>query len=357
MEDVAAKAGVSRALVSLVMRESPKVSAKSKAAVLKAAEELNYRPNLLARSLASKRSMMLGVVFNDLHNQYFAEVADGIEQVASRASYRLVINSSHRSVAGERKAIETFLELLVDGVIVLGTQTPWELLADLRSRTQVPITAASRQFAPTSPGVSDAIDLAPATDPHALTLDSVTTDDEAGAQIAIDHLVDLGHRRITHVDGGDGAGACERRVGYRAAMMRHGLDEHVDVISGEFTEDAGRRAAASVLKRPTPPTAIFAANDLVAAGIITEANRLGLGIPTDLSVIGYDNTSLASLDLIRLSTINQPRRLMGQIAAELTIERLNDGRTQAEHRLLRPTLIKRSTTGPHPSVGPTTTTT
>lgn len=325
MEDVAARAGVSRALVSLVMRNSPKVSDKSRAKVLAAAEDLGYRPNLMARNLASQRTRTVGLLLNDLHNPYFAELADGVIEAADEAGYRVVINTGLRDPAVERTALETFIEFRCDGVIACGPRLDVDGLNTIAK--EIPLVGAAL----------------PVTSEH---YDTVSNDEGHGTALAIDHLVDLGHTDIVHIDGGNGSGSALRREGYRSAMARHNLTP--DVVEGNFTERSGVAAVGEILKRPTMPTAIFTANDLTAAGALDRLDSEGLRVPTDISLIGYDNVSLSALGHIALTTINQPRRAIGGLALRTLLQRLDGTRTTSVDYVLPPDLVVRSTTGPNP---------
>jgi DNA-binding LacI/PurR family transcriptional regulator len=161
----------------------------------------------------------------------------------------------------------------------------------------------------------------------------------------LDHLIELGHERIAHVDGGSGAGGPQRRSAYLRGMRAHGLGRHSLVIPGDFTEEAGVTAAEELLARRELPTGIFAANDMVAAGLLGGFDRAGVDVPGDVSIVGYDNISIAHLAHVSLTTVDQPRTEMGRLALELLLDRI-DNRRPNEVRLIEPSLVVRSTTGP-----------
>lgn len=324
LEDVAHVAGVSRALVSLVMRESPRVSDESRRRVTAAALKLGYRPNLMARNLAARKTMTIGVLLNDLHNPWFAEVTDGIHDVVEQRGYQFILASGQRSTELESRALDTFLASRVDGIIVAGCRLPAARL-DAVAR-EVALVSVGRVL-PKSP------------------LGSVTTDDEHGARLAVEHLHQLGHRHIAHIDGGKGAGAAPRRRGYMKTMKGFGLADHAQIVAGDFTEAAGARGAERLLHAATLPTAIFTANDLSGVGALDAIERGGLLVPDAISVVGFDNTALAALNHIGLTTIHQPRREMGAAAATMLIDAIND-RGALTDVLMAPSLVVRHTTAP-----------
>ncbi len=323
IHDVAKRAGVSKSLVSLVMQESPYVSDERRAAVLAAIDELGYRPNTMARSLVQQRSHLIGVMLSNLHNPFFADVVTGIEARALESGYRAFFNSGIRVPEREAIALETLLELQADGLILAGT------LLDMKTVNQagrsVPIVLITRAT-------------------RSKDVDSVSGDDRAGARMAVDHLVSLGHTRIAHIDGGRGAGAKRRRRGYEKAMQDHDLDPVV--ATGSYTEEGGVAGVRDLIGTGSNPTAIFAANDLAAIGCLQALSDAGRSVPDDVSLVGYDNAWLAGLQHLSLTTIDQPREKIGSTAVELLIERLEHGRSESRHIVLEPALVVRSTTAP-----------
>lgn len=327
IHDVARRAGVSKSLVSLVMRDAPNVSDSRRAAVKKAAAELGYRPNAAAKNLVRGRSFVIGVVVADLRNPFFTDIVDSIAEATAEAEYRTLIGAGFQSATREAESVDTLLQLRVDGLILGGSHlsiTDIEIAAH-----NAPVVLISRATR------SDAVD-------------SVMVDERLGSKLAVDHLTSLGHRRIAHLHGGPGAGAKARLSGYKAAMKANGLADRVQTVAGNYTEEGGAIATRSLLSGPNAPTAIFAGNDFSALGALSAARELGLRVPHDLSIIGFDNTSLSGVGPIQLSTIDQPGSEIAYHAVSLLFERL-EGRSEGKRIVVQPTLVERATTGPVPT--------
>jgi DNA-binding LacI/PurR family transcriptional regulator len=323
MDDVAARAGVSRALVSLVIRESPKVSPARREAVLRAAAELGYSPHAMARRLASRESTVLAVLVSDLHNPYFADVVEGIDSAARAAGLEVILGSGGRRAAGERRTVQTLLSFRPAGLVLLSPVVSATVIE--RAAEAGPVVAVERLL-------------------RLDGVDTVNDDGAAGSALVVNHLVGLGHRRIVHLDGGHGAKSSTRRRGFIDAMHQHGLEPWVE--PSEYTEEAGAAAVQRLLSVGRRFTAVVAANDINALGALGALTEAGVAVPDQVSVVGYDNTSLAGLRQIGLTTVDQPRVDMGRLAVQALLERLRDGRAAPVRHLLHPSLVCRRSSGP-----------
>lgn len=326
IRDVAARAGVSKSLVSLALANAPRVAPETRELILAAAEEIGYRRNAAAHALVARRTRTIGVFVLDLHNPMTADVLDAVQAEARRRDYRTIVVVGGEDAAAERAELEKLLEFRVEGILALGHRLPH---------------GAEAAIGEDCPAVI--IGSAPRGIEH---LGSISNDDVMGAGLAVDHLAALGHRRIAHVDGGASAVADDRRRGYLAAMRRHGLDEHATVVPGSFSDEGGYRGARAALAAQDPPTALFVVNDLAAMGALAAVADAGLAVPGDVSVVGYDGTALAGMRPIGLTTVGQPLHELGTRAAAHLCGSL-DGAAPAEpHLLLHPVLVERRTTAP-----------
>lgn len=324
MEDVAARAGVSRALVSIVFRDVPGASDATRARVLAAAAELGYQPDRRASRLGRSRTRMLGVVFSVGH-AFHGELVDGVYAAAAGTGYEVVL-SGVTPRRGEGEAVRALLAERCEGVVLLGPSMRAADLSELARR--VPTVAALR-------------------DVRATGVDVVRTDDAAGVRQAVEHLHALGHTRVAHVDGGRAAGAAQRRRGFRTALRTLGLGEGL-VVTGGLTEEDGARAGQQLRERPARqrPTAVVAFNDRCALGVVDELRRAGLGVPEDVSVVGFDDITAAGWAHIALTTVHQDADTIGRLAVERLAARLDDGTGPGPAAVVPPSLVVRSTTGP-----------
>jgi DNA-binding LacI/PurR family transcriptional regulator len=323
LADVAARAGVSTALASIVIRGVRGASAESRQRVLQAADELGYRPDTRARLLRSSRSRLLGVVFGVQH-PFHGDLVGGLYQAADQIGYDLAL-SAVTPARYEPRAVRSLLQDRCEALILLGPQAPTSDLADLAARLPVVVVARAVRHR---------------------AVDVVRTADDEGLHQAIDHLVALGHGRIAHIDGGRAPGAADRRRGYRQAMRRHGLDAGARILPGGLTEDDGAAAAHVLLDTPAGqrPTAVTVFNDRSATGVLDVLHRAGLTVPGDISVIGYDDSRLARLSHVDLTTVAQDAEQMTTLAVTRAIDRLNG--TPVDHRelVIPPRLVVRGTT-------------
>lgn len=323
IRDVAARAGVSKSLVSLVLRSADGVRPEKRAAVLSAVEELGYRPNAAARSLSERRTRTVGVLLDDLRNPWFVELLDGLNSRLYDSGLHMLLADGHLNRRLGEDLTRTFTELRVDGLIAIGTLQDPEALRAAAGRIPT-VVAGTRE--PVLPGV-----------------DIVAGDDEHGARLATEHLIGLGHRHIAHIAGHGAVGALRRRS-FEATMREHGLGDSAVVEQGDLTEEGGYRATVRLLSRPRRPTAVFAVNDMSCVGALSAAEESGLRVPRDLSLVGYDNTYLSRLRHLWLTTVDNASHDVGRRAAQRLLDRIEDPERLAEVELTVPFLEVRGST-------------
>lgn len=324
LADVAARAGVSTALASIVVRRAPGAGAATRERVLQAADDLGYRPDTRARLLRSSRSRLLGVVFG-VQEPFHGDLVTGLYDAAAAAGYELAL-SAVTPRRDERRAVDGLLEDRCEALVLLGPRSPAQHLADLAARLPVVVVARAVR----SPAV-----------------DVVRTAEGEGLRRAVDHLVGLGHRGIAHVDGGRAPGAAERRRGYQEAMRRHRLDGEVRVVPGGPTEEDGAAAARALLEGPVP-TAVTVFNDRCATGVLDVLRRSGIAVPGRTSVVGYDDSRLARLSHVDLTTVAQDARRMTALAVARAVDRVEGGVPGRREQVVPPRLVVRGTTAPAP---------
>jgi DNA-binding LacI/PurR family transcriptional regulator len=329
IRDVAQRAGVSKSLVSLVLRNSGPVRDDKRRAVLAAIDELGYRPNAAARSLSERRTRTVGILLNDLRNPWFVDLLHGVNAVLHDEGLRALLADADLSRQIGEDLTRTFLDLGVDGIIAVGTQP--DASAVRTAALQVPTVVAG------------------AREPLLPTVDVVANDDEHGARLATDHLLELGHQRIAHIAGPGVVGEIRRRS-FLATMAAADPASSATVQPGDTTEEGGYRAMVRLLGEDPRPTAVLAFNDLAAIGALSAAEEFGLVIPRDLSIVGYDNTSVSRLRHLWLTTVDNASFDVGRRAARFLLRRMERPDRPAEVSLSTPTLQIRGTTGPPPSL-------
>ena len=328
MRDVAVRAGVSITTVSHVINESRPVSQELRLRVLAATRELDYQPNLLARGLRCGQTHTLGVIVPDSANPFFAEVARGIEDTVFKHGYNIILCNSDGDLDKELLYANVLSLKQVDGILFVAVGVSTEHILALEGQS-IPVVVVDREV------------------PHA-AVDSVLTDNARGGWLATRHLLDLGHRRIACVAGpSDVAPSAERLTGYRRALDDDAIpvDEAL-ILRGDFQYESGHQAARHLLSMDSPPTAIFASNDLMAIGAISAAVEMGQHVPADLSVVGFDDVRLASFANPALTTVAQPKYEMGVVAATMLLERMRDPGMPPRRRVLDTELIVRRSTAP-----------
>jgi DNA-binding LacI/PurR family transcriptional regulator len=323
MADVAAAAGVSKALVSIVFRGAAGASDATRARVFRAAEQLGYRTNRTASLLKLRRTRHLGVTMN-VRNAFHAELVETIQEAADREGYQIVLSTVTGS-HDERRAIETLLEFRCESLILLGSELGRRMLDDLAA--SVPVVLVGRRV------VTDSVDV-------------VRTADDKGLALVVDHLVGLGHHHIAHIDGGRHTISADRRRGYRTAMRRHGEEQRLQIMSGGSSEADGWRAADQLLRCDPLPTAVTTFNDHCAMGVIDRLARSGVAVPEVISVAGYDNAPIAQFAAVNLTTVSQEAPIQAQWAVRAAVERLEGRRNETRESILEPRLIVRGSTGP-----------
>jgi DNA-binding LacI/PurR family transcriptional regulator len=310
LHDVAARAGVSKSLASLALQGSPKVAPASREAILAAADELGYRPNRTASSLVRQRTHTIGVHILDLHNPVFAEILDGVQEAVRGHGYSTLLVTGNADPATERTEITRLLESRVEGLVLIAHRLSDEDLTAIAAEVPTVVVTWRTEGIP--------------------GLDSVAGDDCAGARLAVEHLVGLGHARIAHVSGGDNRIARERRAGYEQAMLAHGLEPLV--VDGAFTEQGGYAGTDRAVDAGA--TALVVANDLAAIGALAALRARALRVPVDVSVVGYDGMRL--LDSLDLTTVAQPLAGISHPAKD------------SVHRQVETRLVARGSSGPAP---------
>ncbi|GMM90771.1 DNA-binding transcriptional regulator CytR [Vibrio fortis] len=328
MKDVAQLAGVSTATVSRALMNPEKVSVTTRKRVETAVLEAGYSPNTLARNLRRNESKTIITIVPDICDPYFAEIIRGIEDAAVENDYLVLLGDSGQQKKRESSFVNLVFTKQADGMLLLGTDHPFDV--SKAEQKNLPPMVMACEFAPE------------------LELPTVHIDNLTSAFEAVNYLAQLGHKRIAQISGPTSATLCQfRQQGYQQALRRAGVTMNPAYSTvGDFTFEAGAQAVRQLLALPEQPTAIFCHNDAMAIGAIQEAKKLGLRVPHDLSIVGFDDIQFAQYCDPPLTTISQPRYEIGRQAMLMMLDMLKGNDVQAGSRLLEAKLVVRGSTAP-----------
>jgi LacI family transcriptional regulator len=325
LRDIAVKAGVSVNTVSRALRNKPDVSEKTRAMIFHLAQELGYV--LLPQMASTDKILTIGVLVQDILNPYYAKIVQGIEDVLWQERAKFLFGCSYRQESKERDIFSFFCQQQVDGLLIGSVVNPEYLVTQLQSMT-IPVTALSQRF-------------------EECQVDYVVNDNYSGAILVMEHLLKLGHTRIAHISGLDTQTSAQERLrGYQDALTRAGIaDDNRLLRTSDNTIESGYYLAKDLLQSVEDLTAMFAYNDLVALGAFRAIREANLQVPADISLVGYDDITIAEFFEVPLTTVRQPMQEIGRKAAEVLLEKIRSGRDHEVQRIvLKPRLTIRSST-------------
>lgn len=332
IKDIARAAGVSHSTVSRALSDSPLVSDETKARIQHLAQEMGYSPNILARSLVTRQTYSVGVVVTTIADPFVAEVVQSIEATAHDYGYTVILCTSGAEPEREIAAVEMLRSKRVDGVIVTSSRVG-ALYLDHLERIGVPIVLINNH-----------------NEESGRYTFTVTVDNRHGGSLATEHLLELGHRRIGYVTApADHSSDLDRMAGYRQALIESGVQpDPTLIISGNGRFDGGERALKALIELETPPTAVFCYNDMTAMGLISATRQVGLSVPQDVAVVGFDDIPFSRYFYPPLSTIAQPKVAMGQLAMKMAISLMSidweEDAEQLSNIIVRGELVVRAST-------------
>jgi DNA-binding LacI/PurR family transcriptional regulator len=304
--DVARKAGVSPKTVSNVVNDRPVVKPETREKVLRVIRSLEYRPSAVARSLVTRSRRMIGFILTDIKNPGFPELVEASANIARQNGFMLLLCNAGRDPNEETRFVDLLIEEQVDGVIISSSLEGSEA-ADTLARRGIAVVLVNRH-------------------PRKINVNFFGVENEVGGYVATRHLLSLGHRRIVHLRGEpETSTSQEREAGFRRAMQESGLPvDEGKFFLGDFLAEASREAATRFLSTVERPTAVFAANDVMAIAVIDVALQMGMRVPQDLAVVGFDDIPIASTSPIGLTTIHTDLRLISEQATHLLLDMIRD---------------------------------
>ena len=327
IHEVARRAGVSIATVSRVFSRPDAVAANTRRKVMQAVSQLGYAPNSAGKHLRTQKSGKLLVIVPDISNPFYSRILQSIEEAAQREGYAVLLGDTQQDVNREERYAQMLRRREAEGLIVVGHALPDAAIAISEElTTSAPIVAGCEVNR----------------DVH---IPSVHIDNHAAARDAMEHLYELGHRRIGVVTGPMTSGLSRERLqGATACAKAHRAERDLLVVNGDFTIESGRTAAERLLERSDPPTALFCFNDLMAIGAMNVARSFGTRVPEDLSVVGFDDIAFAPYTVPPLTTVAQPVREIGQETVRLVLAIINRETMAPVSVILRHRLVVREST-------------
>ncbi|MFQ3230083.1 LacI family DNA-binding transcriptional regulator [Reinekea sp.] len=330
LKDVAKQAGVSTATASRALSNPDKVNVVTREKVHAVAKKLGYSINIMARSLRKQESKTILVILPDIGDSFFYEIIHGIEAIAHKAGYSLLLGDARKSQARTSSFMDLFISRQVDGIILLTAEVDISSLATQSGNREMPIVMTSEYF-PGSP-YSD-----------------VQIENEQSAARAVQYLCNLGHSSIATITGPSSSTiSFERHLGYQLALNRMQLPLREDyILEGNFSFQSGYDLGRTLLLSEDPPTAIFCQNDAMAIGVLNIAKELNVAIPSQLSVVGFDNIQFGEYCEPALTTVQQPRYEIGKRTMNLLLDQLH-GNKAIQHISFPTQLVVRHSAGPVP---------
>lgn len=335
IKDIARAADTTHSTVSRALRDSPLISEEMRERVQRIAREMGYTPNAVAQSLQTQRTNTIGLVVTSIADPFWTDVVKGVEEVAQSAGFSVFLNSSHNDPDQEIQVIEAFHRRRVDGILVASSRIGSNHVERL-ARIEVPVVLINSE----------------AEEGHDF-LHSVTVDDRTGARRAVQHLIDLGHRRIGYLGVRNRPLSNQRRQeGYLEALEEAGIAPQEEWIEIAPLVETGREEDVTAAEALAPGlidagvTAIFCFNDMIATGVLLACRHHGVAVPDACSVVGFDDIDLARYVSPSLTTVRQLKREMGSIAMQMLHDLMKGGSVQ--NRVLSPKLVYRESTAPPP---------
>jgi len=329
IKDIAKAAGVSHTTVSRALRGSPAISDETTARIRQLARDMGYTPSAVAQSLLSRQTQTIGVVITTIADPFTVQIVGGVEEVAQAAGYSVFLSTSHNNPEQELVVVETFHRRRVDAIIVISSRVG-SVYSSRLDQIQVPIVLVNNQE-------------------EGDYLHSVAVDDISAAQLAIEHLISLGHRRIGYIGTATRPKSNRRRLdGYQAAFRQAGIPfDPVLIRSPEADSDIERGQAGLGHLKAAKATAVFCYNDLTAIGLLMACRQHNVAVPYELSIVGFDDIEPALYVTPPLTTIRQPRTKLGQLATKMVLDLLNE--REVQDQILDCELVVRKSTAQLPN--------